>query len=280
DPITGAQTKWQMSRPGHHCGNIAAAPNALFFRSGTTAYYDLISDHGTAHFGAQRPGCWINLIPANGLVMMPEASSGCVCPFSVHCTIVFAPRKANRVWGTFSAAKPYYPVQRLAVNFGAPGDRKDANGQLWLGYPRPRRGRLVYPLSLRPTMAEGGRFVAGNADFAGPAGTADRWIYPSAAVGMKQCDIQLIGPGGAPRKYTVRLHFADAADAKPRRRVFSVSLQGKTVLKNFDIAQAAGGAGKVVVKQFPGIDVKDVLTIDLSASKGMTLLSGVEITAE
>ncbi|MHC4716872.1 MAG: outer membrane protein assembly factor BamB family protein, partial [Planctomycetota bacterium] len=96
-PVTGAQAKWQMSRPGHHCGNIAGCLNALFFRSGTTAYYDLGGDYGTAHFGAQRPGCWINCIPANGLVIMPEASSGCICPFSLHCTIVFAPRKANRV---------------------------------------------------------------------------------------------------------------------------------------------------------------------------------------
>ena len=33
---------------------------------------------GTEHFAGQRLGCWINTIPANGLVMIPEASAGCV----------------------------------------------------------------------------------------------------------------------------------------------------------------------------------------------------------
>lgn len=29
-------------------------------------------------------------------------------------------------------------MQQLALNFGAPGDRRDEHGRLWLGYPRAR----------------------------------------------------------------------------------------------------------------------------------------------
>ena len=38
NPLTGEQTPWQFSRPGHHCGPITATPNMLFFRSGFTGY--------------------------------------------------------------------------------------------------------------------------------------------------------------------------------------------------------------------------------------------------
>ncbi|MCP4247045.1 MAG: hypothetical protein GY778_08340, partial [bacterium] len=48
-PITGQQTKWQMARPGHHCGCMAASPHCLFFRSYSTAYYDLDADYGISH---------------------------------------------------------------------------------------------------------------------------------------------------------------------------------------------------------------------------------------
>jgi hypothetical protein len=80
-PITGEESAWMFARPGHHCGAISATPNMMFFRSKFTAFYDRDSDSGTEHFAGHRLGCWINTIPANGLVMIPEASAGCVCLF-------------------------------------------------------------------------------------------------------------------------------------------------------------------------------------------------------
>jgi len=280
NPITGVKEKWQMARPGHHCGNIAAAPNALFFRSGSTAYYDLISDYGTVHFGAQRPGCWINCIPANGVVMMPEASSGCVCPYSLHCTIVFAPRKTNRVWGMYSAAGATTPVKRLALNFGAPGDRKDSRGGLWLAYPRPYRGRLVLDLRLGLKKHEVGDTFSDNTDFVQIENAEDGWIYASGYQGLARCRIPLIGEGQAGGKYTVRLHFADSENDQPGQRVFDVALQGQTVLTDFDIVGQAGCANRAVVKEFKGIAVKDELVVNLEPVRGQTLLCGVEVVRE
>ena len=75
-PLTGQQTPWKFARPGHHCGAISATPSMLFYRSYFTAYYDLEADSGTRHFGGHRLGCWINSIPANGLLLVPEASAG------------------------------------------------------------------------------------------------------------------------------------------------------------------------------------------------------------
>ncbi len=141
-PVTGREEVWQFARPGHHCGAPAASPHMLLFRSYNLGWYDLDNDFGTQHFGGQRPGCWINFIPANGLLMMPEASSGCMCPFPNICTVVFKSSEENRQWAYFSQPGPMTPVKHLALNLGAPGDRKDADGLLWLGYPRPR-GSLV-----------------------------------------------------------------------------------------------------------------------------------------
>ena len=279
-PITGADALWQMARPGHHCGNIAASPNALFYRSGVSAYYDLIGDYGTAHLGGIRPGCWVNCIPANGLVLMPEASSGCVCPFPLHCTIALAPKKASRVWGMFSAPGPMTPVKRLAVNLGAPGDRRDSAGNLWLAYPRPYTGRLVVDL---PVQAQGGSYFRGAADAPAVSGTADAWIYASGSVGLRHCRVPVTHEDEAPGVYTVRLYFAEPLGGQAGRRVFDIKLQGRTVAESFDVAKAAGGPAKAVVREFKNIEITQALTIELTAklpkprADQMPILQGVEL---
>jgi hypothetical protein len=49
--------------------------------------------------------------------------------------------------------------------------------------------------------------------------------------------------------------------------------------RGFDIAKATGGANRAVVREFNGVQVQGELDISLSASKGRTLLCGVEIIA-
>ena len=287
-PITEVTAKWQFARPGHHCGNIAASPNVLFFRSGTTGYYDLESDSGTVHFGALRPGCWINCIPANGLVMMPEASSGCVCPNAIQCTTVFVPRQSSRKWGMFSAPGAMTPVKRLAVNFGAPGDRKDSEGNIWLAQPRPFKGRLVMDLKIDAKLLKAGRYFSRNADFLKIDDAKAPWIYASGAKGITKCSIPLLGKNDKAQKYTVRLHFAEPDATAAGKRIFDVSLQGKTRLKKFDIAASAGAKGGLVVREFRGVDVTRSLTIELKpadltedgTSEFPPVISGVEMIVE
>ena len=287
-PITEVTERWQFARPGHHCGNIAASPNVLFFRSGDASYYDLKSDSGTVHFGGQRPGCWINTIPANGLVMMPEASSGCVCPNPIQCTTVFVPRPATSKWGMFSAPGSMTPVKRLSVNFGAPGDRKDASGKIWLAYPRPYKGRLVMDLKIDAKLLKGGKYFARNSDFLKIDDAKTPWIYASGARGVTKLTIPLLGKGSSPQRYTVRLHFAEPDAAKAGKRIFDVSMQGKKCLEKFDVASQAGGKNRVVVKEFRGISVEKSLTLEFKpadltedrTSKYPPVISGIEMIAE
>ena len=259
NPVTGMETKWQMSRPGHHCGNIAGAPNMLFFRSGSFGYCDLEADVGTAHWGGQRPGCWINFIPANGVVMVPEASSGCMCPYPLQCTTVFYPTQASRAWSMYSADNAGAPVRHLAVNFGAPGDRKAEDGTLWLAYPRPRRDRLVYDVKL--DLTDGSYYTHGPATL--PLQNTDTpWVYASGCSGLTRCDVPLVSAGHAPGIYTVRLGFVELANERRGRRVFDVKLQGVTVLRDFDVLKAAGGRNTAVVREFENVEVRGDLRIE------------------
>ena len=51
-------------------------------RPATLGYFDLsASSQGTQNFGGIRPGCWINAIPAGGILLVPDAASGCVCSY-------------------------------------------------------------------------------------------------------------------------------------------------------------------------------------------------------
>ncbi|NQT13233.1 MAG: hypothetical protein HQ582_10820 [Planctomycetes bacterium] len=192
-PLTGKEVPWSFARPGHHCGMLVGSDKMLVFRSGFTGFYDLKSDSGTRHFAGHRLGCWINAIPTNGLVVMPEASSGCICMFSIASTIVLEPREPRRPWSLFSQTGPFTPVRQLAVNFGAPGDRRDPSGKLWLSWPRPSgkprnpstdNTSLRLNLDVNTTFLQDGGFMSrdGDASIANSAELA--WVAASGGRGL------------------------------------------------------------------------------------------------
>lgn len=284
-PVTGQVDQWQFARPGHHCGCPAANEHCLFFRSWYLGYYDLLRDAGTYHFAAHRPGCWISFIPAAGLLLAPEADTGCLCVFPNACTVVYQPADEDKIWSMFSAPGPMTPVARLGLNFGVAGDRKDENGDWWLGYPRPG-GSLVLQFGLDHAFYPGGRFEQENSVYADFPGDGPRWLFASAAVGLKEFRIPLVGEGDGKAVYTVKLGFRDPLHAEPGKRVFHIRLQGLPVAENFDIAAAAVEPGAVVWKTFSSIEVDGALNVEFIAADGkpaehqMPLLHAVEITRE
>lgn len=263
NPISGREEPWQFARPGHHCGCPAASPNVLLFRSYHIGFYDLVGDCGVTHFSTQRPGCWINFIPGNGLIMVPEASSGCMCPFANLATVVFKPREKNRAWTKYSMSGKMTPVKRLALNIGAPGDRKDRNGTLWLSYPRPR-GSLVLQFKADLKSWPGGGYFKHSPDFVNVRETSSPWLYTTGFRGLRQCTLPLLAEGDGTARYMVRLHFADLDNDLPDARVFDVHLQGKPVFEALDVAKETGGKNRAIIKEFTGIDVTRDLTIDLA----------------
>lgn len=265
-PLTGERTPWKFIRPGHHCGAISATPNMMFFRSGFTAYYDFESDEGTNHFAGHRLGCWINTIPANGLVMIPEASAGCACLFSLTSTIVFEPHENQSVWSVYTAEGRTRPVQHMALNIGAPGDRRDARGKLWLAYPRPSsRAGLDLPLDLHALSPFGttGSYFQYNSESYKVTNTDTPWLFSSGMTGMTRCELPLIDEGQPEATYKVRLYFAGLKGDQSKQRVFDIRLQGKTVSKNVDIVEQANADLQAVTLEFDDVHVSNNLAIEL-----------------
>jgi hypothetical protein len=85
-------------------------------------------------------------------------------------------------------------------------------------------------------------------------GTDKPWLFTSGLKGVTQFRVPLIERGDKGR-YTVRLGFTPLAGDKPGSRVFAVRLQGKKVLPKFDVVKAADGQGKVVVREFKGVEI-------------------------
>ena len=87
--------KWTITaRSG--CGSLSASAGYLFGRHGVHHMFDVAvlagSRKGQAAeslISVTRPGCWINIIAAGGLVLTPEASSGCSCGYPIRATMAF-----------------------------------------------------------------------------------------------------------------------------------------------------------------------------------------------
>ncbi|OAI49976.1 hypothetical protein AYO44_05970 [Planctomycetaceae bacterium SCGC AG-212-F19] len=87
---TGEPLDWKWPWVGKKrsgCGTLSASASTFFFRNDTCVQFDLASNKLKTVTTETRPGCWINLIPAGGLLLAPEASSGCTCNFSVQTSL-------------------------------------------------------------------------------------------------------------------------------------------------------------------------------------------------
>ena len=74
------------------CGTISASAECMFSRFSVPRMFDLASGEYTELTSVTRPGCWINIIPAGGMVLIPEASAGCTCYYSIQTSLALTPR--------------------------------------------------------------------------------------------------------------------------------------------------------------------------------------------
>jgi hypothetical protein len=112
----------------------------------------------------------------------------------------------------------------------------------------------------------------------GIAGTDAPKVYETERYMMSEYKFKV--PNG---KYTVRLHFAETYSGigGEGERVFSVTINGKNVLEDFDVYKAAGGPEKPVVKEFKGIAVTNgELVIGFVSNIENPEINGIEILSE
>jgi len=276
-PITDKPVTWEFLRPAKSCGPVTASAHCMVYRSHTTAIYDFQADNGLQYFGAVRPGCWVNSIFADGLMLQPVADSGCICTYPIKASFALThkPHKKPGYWTVFITHGDMTPAKHFAVNFGAPGDMKDGNGRLWFSYPRPKISRQPEaekePYGVKFDLNE--KVLGGMGffcrDFRGQEydGTDKPWLFTSGCMGLERCQIRLIDDTLKQKSgvYTVRVGFKALPGDMAGRRIFDVKLQGKVVLKDFDILKASQTSQSVVIKEFNGIEVKNDLVLEMSA---------------
>ncbi len=182
------------------------------------------------------------------------------------------------MWTFFGTKELKGPVQRLGLAFGAPGDRRAESGTLWLEYPSTGGISPAVSVKTRPDNVELFRHHSSFVD--GPM----NWVAASGLKGVGEVTVGLGDDGKTPRTFTVRLIFAEPENVKTGERVFDVALQGKVVLKDFDIVRDAGGPRHALVKEFTGIPAVAQLVVRLTPSAQATvrspILCGMEIIAE
>lgn len=199
-PLSLEPNQFEFNR-GKGCGRLVSSDFLQVLRSGTLAFYDVSDDSGMRYFGGVRPACSISAIPAQGLVFAAEGSSYCSCNYNFKTTLALAPaaRRRHEDWAMFTAPlSPGSQLQTGRFNLGAPGDRRDDDGGLWLQYPRaPTYSSRVLPTAAR-TMPVPVQLLGSdlqpyrvNADRV-PIGNTDRpWLYASGYEGIEGVRLQL-----------------------------------------------------------------------------------------
>ena len=158
----------------------------------------------------------------------------------------------------FISHGPMTPVRHLAINLGAPGDIKDSQGTLWLGYPRPDIKAGV-KFDIHEAIPEGMGYYSYDSREIEIQGTDHPLLFTSGCMGMQKCEIPLINHLYAETEgsYTVRLGFTSSAS----RESFNIRIQDRPVPDELDIFKDAGGINRAVIKEYNGIHVKDKLSI-------------------
>ena len=199
-PLTGKAGSNLTYFRSYGCMDVISSSTMDFFRSATIGFYDLADDSGMRNFAGSRPGCGISMVPALGLLISSENASGCQCSYSFQTSLALAPaaKRRNEDWAIFNDRLETAPIQQAALNLGAPGDRRDEEGILWLGIPRmkERIGAFTKMPFFRVPI-----HVDYHDDFGPYRFNADRltinnterpWIYASGYRGLKSASLDLL----------------------------------------------------------------------------------------
>jgi len=188
NPLTGKLEPWRVSR-AYGCNNIVASENLLTFRSGAAGFYDLLSQSGTGNLGGFKSGCTANLVVANGVLNAPDYTRTCTCSYQNQTSLALVHMPEMELWAYTQFgldATDGDRVERVGINFGAPGDRRAADGTMWLEYPSVGGDSPGLPITV---TGKGTNYFRRHASQMSGAGLP--WV---AASGLRGCETITITP--------------------------------------------------------------------------------------
>ncbi len=146
-PLTG-DLEPKMYRMAASCGSGYGSSVSIL--SGRAGIYDFADDSGLRPVDGVKTRCTTPQVVALGLLLISEETGHCACNYPVRTSVALAPAETrlNEDWAFFFARPPDTYLRQAAINLGAPGDRRDDYGTLWLGYPRlPADKSLHLPIA-------------------------------------------------------------------------------------------------------------------------------------
>jgi outer membrane protein assembly factor BamB len=282
-PITGEDADWAWCRADKQCGIFSASSNFLFGRNKGFGYHDLVKDDGLYTFWHSRSNCRVDHVSGGGLMIKPPQAIYCQCQWSLPFTVAMGQVSTRPAAApTFAQPGSTLPVKHLRLDFGASGDRRDKDGNLWLASNRPVNHKLLIGYDLQAILHEGGADVRRAAHFTSIADAEAPFIFASAIRGLKRCLLPISRSQDGQGRYLVRIGFVALPGDVPGQRVFNVQLNGNEVLKDFDIAKEAGGADVAIWREFKVELATDLMLELVPQSKQLSeqdlpLISAIEI---
>ena len=232
-------------------------------RSGTPAVYDKITDSGTINISGPRSGCTNSVIPANGILNLPYFYEGCTCsyPLPVSLALVGMPETFEQwaSWGEVPTGSLDGRIQRIGLNFGAPGDRRTRDGTLWLdipnvGGPSPAVSvSTTPPLATLPTHYQHSLFLE-------PGGEGWPWVAGSGVQGVRKVTLNGLKPG----RYQVRMTaWESAADSLSFRGSLTLSGKNPARITTRDLEPINVSANGILSLSIPTPEGSDLLLCGL-----------------
>ena len=272
-PLTDKEVDWQFTKAGHHCNYAIASPHLMTFRAASAGFCDIESGE-TSRLNGFRSGCRNSLIPANGVLNAPNFAHGCVCGYSLFTSLSLVHLPESEVWSysALSLDPKQDRIRRVGINLAAPGDRMADNGTMWFDAPSVGGSSPSVSVDLKGDQIR--KFRQHSSLLSGDGKT---WVAGSGVEGLTSVTIGLGKSDSKANRYTVRLHFSEPDPVAVGDRVFSVSVQGNTVIEQLDIAKESGGRNRAIVREVRDVEADSSVKIDLSPVHGRAILCGVEI---
>ena len=221
------------------------------------------------------------MIPACGLVLVPEGSSSCPCAYNYKTSVAMMPAERHNHWGLYtnSPRSKTRRIEQMQLNFGAPGDKQEGNDDkdIWFAYPRPSTkgprgaggmGNVPYDrLTMVTTDSESQvATIFKNPDWTKVEGTDRPWLYTCGLAGSLKLRVRLAPKDSPARRYRVTLHFCELRDSA-ERGTFDVILQGKKIRVGLNVSKEADGRYRPLVRQF-SVEVMENLSLELATRSG------------
>ena len=256
NPLTGKMEKWKFKRH-YGCNTVIASEYLLTFRSGAAGFYDLNTHSGTGNFGGFKSSCTSNLVAANGILNAPDYTRTCSCSYQNQTSLGLIYMPELDYWTT---ARPNLfrknkDLQRVGINFGAPGDRIENDGTLWVDYPSVGGDKINLPIEVK-----GGKTTYSFTNQG--SGNELPWVFSSSLLDVEKIILQT-----RPGKIELELYINNLDKFKDS--TFSIFINGQSYWEKVTPTEPR------VFKRT--LHIKDKLEILFHKSIGRTLISGLKI---